>query len=99
MRWMTGCSFGRSAVAVSHKTFVVDAMIFMSQRIADAYDVSPRRVGITPPHFLRESPRRFGNNLDRTLGNAAKAVAFPISLEAQARQFSRKAFDFITHMK
>jgi hypothetical protein len=68
-------------------------MIFMPQRIADRDDISPRRFGITPAQFLRKGPRRLRNNLDRALGNAAKAVALPVGLEAQACQFSRKAFD------
>jgi hypothetical protein len=48
-------------------------MIFMPQRIADADDIGPRRVRITRPQFIRKGPRRLRNNLDRALGNAAKA--------------------------
>jgi hypothetical protein len=73
--------------------FVVDAMIFMPQRVADADDVGPGRVGITRSQFFRKRPRRLGNNLDCALGNAAKAVALPVGLEVQAGQLLRKAFD------
>jgi hypothetical protein len=68
-------------------------MILMSQRIPDADDIGPGRVGITCSQFFRKCPRRLGNNLQRTLGNATKAVAVPVGLEALARQLSRKAFN------
>jgi hypothetical protein len=51
------------------------------------------------PQILRQSARRLGNNLDRALGDPAKAVPFPVGLKAEPRQFQRKAFDFVAHMK
>jgi hypothetical protein len=71
----------------------------MPQWIADGDDIGSRSVEITLPQFLGKGPRRFGSNLDCALGNAAKAVALPVGLEALAYQLSRKAFDFITHVK
>src|SRR6266849_2037284 len=71
----------------------------MPQWITDGDDVGPRRVGITRPQVRGKGTRRLRNDLDRAFGNPAKAVTFPVGLEAQARQLLRKAFDFVAHMK
>ena len=54
------------------QNLVVDAVIFMPQRIADGDDVGPWRFWITRPQLLRQGARGLGNDLDRALGDPAK---------------------------
>jgi hypothetical protein len=61
------------------QNLIVDAMIFMPQRIADGDDVGPWRIGIARPQVFGQGTRGLGNDLDRAFGNPTKGVSLLVN--------------------
>jgi low affinity Fe/Cu permease len=81
------------------QAWIFDALVLMSQDVANPDNCRPGRVGIAIQQLRWQCPGRFGNDLDRTFGSPPKHITSLVFRECYTFQSCGQTVDLIPDVK